>query len=59
MCICIHIRYVRSSLAVAVFFVVKSESYRSAGTDFATEEMKKNIQVIFVYIAANVQTFKY
>ena len=25
-CICIHIRYVRSSLAVVVFFIVKSES---------------------------------
>ena len=33
----IHIRYVRSSSAVVVFFIVKSETKRSPGTDFASE----------------------
>ena len=45
-CVCIffiHIRYVRSSSAVVVFFIVKSESKRSPGIDFVTEDMKKNI----------------
>ena len=53
MCICNYvyiIRYVCSSLAVVVFFIVKSESKRSPGTDFAVEDMKENIQAIFVYI---------
>ena len=48
----IHVRYV-SSLAVVVFFKVKSESKRSPGTDFAAEDMKELIRAIFVYIAAN------
>ena len=30
-------RYVRSSLAVVVFFIVKSESKRSPETDFAAD----------------------
>ena len=42
----------RSSLAVVVFFIVKSENKRSPGTDFAVEDMKENILMIFVYIAA-------
>jgi len=36
-----------------VIFIVKSESKRWPGTDFAAEDMKENIWVIFVYIAAN------
>ena len=56
MCICIHIRYVRSSLAFVVFFIVKSECQRSPGTDFAAEDMKEIIRAIFVYIAANFRT---
>ena len=36
-----------------VFFIVKSESKRSPGSDLAVEDMKKNIQATFVYIAAN------
>ena len=52
-CTHIHIRYVRSILAVIVIFIVKSESKRSPGTDFAAEDMKENIRAIFVYIAAN------
>ena len=41
-------------MAVVVFFIVKSESERSPGTDFAAEEdMKDNIRAIFVHIAAN------
>ena len=31
----------RSSLAVVVFFIVKSESKRSPGTDFAAEDVKE------------------
>ena len=54
-CLRIHIRYVRSSLAVVIFFVVKSESNESPGTDFAVEDMKENIRGIFVYIALNVE----
>ena len=38
---------------VVVFFIVKSENKRSPGTDFAAEDMKENIQSIFVYITAN------
>ena len=57
MCIRIQIRYVRSSLAVVVFFIVKSESKRSPGTDFAAEDMKENIRMIFIYIAANFFEF--
>ena len=53
MCIHIHIRYVRSSLAVVVYFIVKSESNRSPGTDFVEEDMKENIRAIYAYIAAN------
>ena len=45
----------RSSLAVVVFVIVKSENKRSPGTDFAAEDMKENIQATFVYIAANFQ----
>ena len=41
--------YVRTSLAVVFFFMVKSESERSPGTDFAAEAMKENIRAIFVY----------
>ena len=47
----IHIRYLRNSLAVVVFFIVKSEGKRSPGTDFKTEDMKENIQAIFAYIS--------
>ena len=50
---CIHIRYVRSSLVVVVLFHSKSESKRSPGTDFVVEVMKENILVIFTYIAVN------
>ena len=50
---CIRIRYVRSSLAVVVFFIVKSESKRSPGTDFAAEGKKEYIRAIFTYIAVN------
>ena len=45
----------RSSLAVVVFFIIKSESKSSPGTDFAVEDRNKNIRVIFVYIAGNYQ----
>ena len=51
--VCIHIRYVRSSLMVVVFFIVKSESKRSPGTDFVAEDMKGNIRKVFVYTAVN------
>ena len=39
---------------VVVFFIVKSESKRlpSTCTHFVAEDMKENIQAIFVYIAA-------
>ena len=42
----------RSSLAVVVFFIVKSESKISSGTDFVAEDMKANIRAILIYIAA-------
>ena len=51
MCTHTHIRYVRSSLAVVVFFIVKSESKSSPGTDFAAEDMKENTQAMFTYTA--------
>ena len=35
------------------FFIVKSESEISPGTDFKVEDMKENIRVIFAYIATN------
>ena len=35
------------------FFIVKSESKISLGTDFAAEDMKENLRAIFAYIAAN------
>ena len=38
---------------VVVFFIVKSESKRSPGTDYTAEDMKENIQAIFVDVAAN------
>ena len=41
--------YVRSNLAVVVFFIVKSESKRLPGTNFAAEDMKEIIRAIFVY----------
>ena len=44
-----------SSLAVVVFFIIRSESKSSPGTDFAEEDMNENIQMIFVYIAGNFQ----
>ena len=40
-------------MAVGVYFIVKSESKISPGTDFVAEDMKENILEIFVYIAAN------
>ena len=46
-----HIKYVRNSLAVVVFFMVKTESKRSPGTDFATEDRKENIRAVLVYVA--------
>ena len=55
----VRIRYV-SSLAVVVFFIVMSESWRSPGTDFAAEDMiheGKYIRAMFVYIAANLGIF--
>ena len=43
--VCVYIyRYVRSSLVVVVFFIVKSESKRSHGTDFAAEVMTWNFE---------------
>ena len=48
----IHIRYLRSSLAIVISFVVRRIK-RSPGTKFAAEDMTKNIRTIFVYIAAN------
>ena len=57
--------YVRSNLAVVVFFIVKSESKRSPGTNFAAEDVTENIRAIFVYscefrIDSNSrQTFEY
>ena len=48
----------RSSLAVVIFFMVKPESKRSPGTDFAADDMKENIREIFVYIAVNFQMGK-
>ena len=41
MCVYEYI-YVRSSLAVVVFFMVKPESKISPGTNFAAEEIKTN-----------------
>jgi len=49
----VHIRFMTGGLAVVFFFIVKSESKSSPGTDFAAEDMKKNILAIFVYIFAN------
>ena len=43
----------RSGLAVVVLFMVKSESKRLPVTNFAAEDMKENIRMIFVYTAAN------
>ena len=40
-------------MVAVVFFIVKSESKRSPRSDFAVEDMKENIQAIFVYLAAN------
>ena len=40
MCICIHIRFARGSLAVVVFFIVKAEIKRSPRTDFVAEDRK-------------------
>ena len=37
-------------MAVVVLFIVKSESKRSPVTEFTAEDMKENIQMIFVYI---------
>ena len=54
--VCIHIRYVRSSLVVVDFFIVKSESKRSSGTHLAAEDMEENIQAIFVYILYNFES---
>ena len=48
MCVYEYI-YVRSSLAVVVFFMVKPESKISPGTNFAAEEIKTNFWAIFVY----------
>ena len=45
MYISIHIRYVKSSLAVVG---CRSESKRSPGTDFVADDMKENIRAIFV-----------
>ena len=45
----------KSSLAVVGFFIVKSKSKRSPGTDFAAEDMKEHIRAIFAYTAANVR----
>ena len=50
---CLHIRFVRSSLEVVVFFIVKSESKRLLGTDFAAEDMKENIQAIICLHSCN------
>ena len=49
--VCIYecILYVKRSLVVVLFFMVKSESKISPGTNFAAEDMKENIRVIFVY----------
>ena len=44
-----------SSLAIVVFFKVKSESKRSPRTDFAAEDMKENVQAIFFYIVRNYE----
>ena len=52
------IRYVRSSLTVVVYFLVKSESKRSPGTNFAEQDMKENIRAIFAYIYANCGILK-
>ena len=49
----IHIRYAKSSLAVVVFFIVKSKSKRSRPGRFCGGNMKENIRAIFIYIAAN------
>ena len=49
----IHIKCASSSLSVVVIFTIKSERKRSPGTDFASEDMKKNIRAIFAYLAAN------
>ena len=50
--VCMHIRYLVSSLAV-VIFIVTLESKRSPWTDFVAEVMKETIPAILVYIAAN------
>ena len=49
----VYIRYMRSSLAVVVFFIVISKSKRSPVTDFEAVGMKEHFRAIFVYIAAN------
>ena len=62
-CIHIHIRYVRSILTVVMFFIVKSESKRSPGTDFAAEDTKGNIRAILSNRIAtkrsNIRNFEY
>ena len=39
---------------VVVYFIVKSESKRSPGTDFVVGDMKVNICAIFIYIQWNL-----
>ena len=41
---CVYVRCVRNSLAVVVFFIVKSERKK-----FVAEDMKENIWMIFEY----------
>ena len=49
MCVYEYI-YVRSNLAFEVFFIVKSESKRLPGTNFASEDKhERNIRAIFIY----------
>ena len=38
-----------------VVFIVKSESERLPGTNLAEEDMKENVQAMFICIAANVR----
>ena len=44
----IHIRCVRSSLAVVVFFMVKSKVSKIARGPILREDMKENIRTIFM-----------
>ena len=51
--ICLMLVILFCNLVCVIYFIVKSESKRSSGTNFAEEDMKENILGLFAYIAAN------